>query len=148
MRQNNFPLSENTRGRSFFRWLILAVIRTVTLVYFLFMLLMLLHPHPWTLLGFRPSGRIGASALSIVHIAIFVLLALGVELGRVRLSPGVWLAALLVLGPVTETIQIFTGRGFEGLDILQDSVGVIIGTGIGLSVRSLAPVARFYRANE
>ena len=116
---------------------LLWMIRFGTALYFAFMLLMLLHPDPWSILGFEPRSRLARSAFSFVHVAIFICLAIGVELGRVRRTVSFWLILLLVFGPISECIQTQTGRGFEWLDILQDTMGVIIGTIIGYVLHSI-----------
>lgn len=121
---------------------LLWTIRLGTFLYFLLMLLMLLHPDPWSLLGFEPRGRVLRSAFSFIHVAIFICLAIGVELGRVRHTVSFWLVLLLLFGPVSELIQTQTGRGFEWIDIVQDTMGVIIGTIIGYSLHNIPLLRR------
>ena len=125
------PAVENVSqvGRLFFSprtnlW----ILRGGTFFYFCFLNLMLLHPDPWTLLGFEPRGRIASAGLSVVHCVIFTLLAIGVEWGRIRLPLWISLAALFLFSPASEILQIFTGRAFEGIDIAQDTLGVVFGT--------------------
>lgn len=121
---------------------LLWAIRVGTALYFAFMLLMLLHPDPWSIFGFEPKSRLARSAFSFVHVAIFICLAIGVELGRVRRSVWFWLIPLLFFGPVSELIQILTGRGFEWIDIIQDTMGVIIGTILGYMLHSIPFVCK------
>lgn len=117
------------------------IINAVTFIYFCFLLFMLLHPDPWSFFGIK-SQNVSISGFSILHLLVFTLLALGTELGRTRLPFLFWLSALLLIGPATEYLQILTGRGFEWIDIIEDTVGVTLGMALGYGLRRLPLMRR------
>lgn len=68
------------------------------------------------------------------HLIAFAALALPLSFSRPSLAPWIVLAAIGYGGAI-ELIQPFVGRSREGLDLLADAIGAVIGgaTGIGLS---------------
>ncbi len=114
-------------------WRIL--IRIATIIYFCFMTLMLLHPDPWTLLGWAPTTRLEIKAFSYVHVAIFILLAFCICFCDKRNHNYIWLILLFLYGPVTEVLQTYTGRSFSCLDIFQDTLGICLGFVLGYQTR-------------
>lgn len=124
-------------GRSKKVW----AIRVVTIIYFCFLLFMLLHPDPWAFLGLKSLGS-SVGGFSVLHLLIFAVLAFGTELGRTRFPLIFWIATLLLLGPATELLQICTGRGFEWIDILEDTAGVTLGVILGNGFRRLPAMRR------
>jgi len=102
-------------------------VRVMTIIYFALMDIMLLSPNPWALFGFHRLYRQLEGVFSILHVLIFMALAVGVEIGRVRFPRIIWLVLLLCFGPATEVLQHFTGRAFELVDVLEDTVGVLLG---------------------
>jgi len=121
---------------------LLGLIRLGTFLYFCFMTLMLLHPHPWALLGFEPRGGIAHSAFSVIHLLIFMALAVGVELGRNQRPVRFWLILLLLYSATTELLQMMTGRSFEWIDIAQDTAGVLLGLMIAVPLHKTSFVRR------
>ncbi len=119
---------ELSRSRpTWFLWFV----RGVTFSYFLFMLLMLLHPDPWSLFGIHRLPEVLNGFFSVVHFLIFVVLAFGVECGRIRWSRSCWVVILLIVGPSLEGIQNYTGRSFEWIDLVENISGILCGTLLG-----------------
>ena len=90
--------------------------------YFLFTLYALFIP--------RPFGKAEIPAFSIIHALAFAVLGFLFELARGRFSLKVSCFLLLAYGPLSEIIQPLTGRYFDWIDILEDTIGVILGIGL------------------
>ena len=57
--------------------------------------------------------------------------------GRLHKGVGVGLLVLVLYGVVIEVIQRYIGRQFDIVDIAANAIGVVVGAGVGLSVRFL-----------
>ncbi len=110
-------------------------LRTATIVYWIFLTLLLWLPDPRALLfGWEPSE----GPRGYAHVITFGLLGLLVELGRRKHSVFFWFAVLVGYTFLTEIVQEFLPiRTFEWEDILQDVVGAALGMGAGIFVRFL-----------
>ena len=88
--------------------------------YFLFSVYALLSPRP-TLVG------VEIPTFSLLHAAAFAVLGFLAELAREKFSAAAAYILLLIYGPLTEIIQPLTGRCFQWIDILEDTVGIVAG---------------------
>jgi len=81
---------------------------------------MLWYPHP-------PIPRPLEYVFNALHLGAFGVLGGLVALARRRLSSLRWFAWLLIWGVVAESVQPYTGRYFERIDMGQNVVGVTLG---------------------
>ena len=88
--------------------------------YFLFSVYALLSPSPTLLVAEIPT-------FSLLHAAAFAVLGFLAELARGKFSAAAAYILLLIYGPLTEIIQPMTGRCFQWIDILEDTVGIAAG---------------------
>lgn len=91
------------------------------LLYFVFMAYMLLHPKP-------PTKIVPPQLFNVVHFLAFAALGGIVGLARKRTSSYYWFGILFLWCSGSEYLQILTGRKFEIIDIVQNTLGV--GTGL------------------
>ena len=92
-----------------------------------------------TLLLEMPSGVAGQVPVGMlreyVHMFAFVLLGFLVELSRQKRSILFWIGILVVYSFATEVVQGLLNsichRTFDWKDLLQDTVGVLLGTAVG-----------------
>jgi len=104
------------------------VLRFGIIIYFCFLNYMLLAPQPWLWFDFIP-GQI--KTFSLLHMTIYGFLTFGVELLRQRHSCLFWYVFFVLWGILSEFLQPLTGRCFEIIDIIQNTIGVTAGVGLG-----------------
>jgi len=116
-----------------FRFHGLFFFRILTVVYWIFLTLLLWLPDPRVLfLGWEPEE----GPRGYAHIITFSLLGLIVELGRRRKSVLFWSSVLIGYTFLTEIVQIaIPYRAFEWADIVQDLTGAFLGLGAGHVLR-------------
>ena len=109
--------------------------RVLTVVYWIFLTLLLWLPDPRVLLwGWEPSE----GPRGYAHIITFSLLGLLIELGRRQKSFLFWAGVLIGYTFLTEIVQeMLPIRAFEWEDIFQDLVGVFLGLGVGYVVKTV-----------
>ncbi len=115
--------------------------RVIAVGYLFFSCFMLLYPLPHKIL---PKDFISFSWL---HFAAFAFLGFAFEMGRLRFSLLVMTVLLLLYGPITEWLQPFTGRYFEWIDIVEDTLGVLAGIGLGLGIKRIPFLRPLYQEN-
>jgi len=89
-------------------------------LYFVYMAYMLLHPRP-------PVPRPLVYIPNLLHLGAFGVLGGLVALARLRWSSLRWYPWLLVWGIAAESLQPYTGRYFDWIDMGQNVVGVTLG---------------------
>lgn len=122
----------------------LFVFRILLFLYFCFLLLMLLHPDPWTLFGFPPRVVSLVSHFSFLHCLIFAVLSFGTEMLRPKNGSVLFLTFLLLFCFISEILQTYTGRQFEFIDILQNAIGLLSGFCIARNLRHYQWINHFF----
>ncbi|MDR1964395.1 MAG: VanZ family protein [Planctomycetaceae bacterium] len=114
----------------------LRLLHYTTIVYVVFLTLLLWLPNPKELLyGWQPSEETGGYA----HLITFFLLGFLVELGRRKKSLLFWIFLLVFYTFFTEIVQeILPIRSFEWSDIFQDICGICLGLGSASLCRTIA----------
>jgi VanZ family protein len=114
----------------------LRLLHYVTVVYVVFLTLLLWLPDPKVLLhGWQPSEATHGYS----HLMTFLLLGFLVELGRRKKSILFWIALLVFYTFFTEIVQeMLPIRSFEWIDIFQDLCGIFLGLGFASLCRFAA----------
>lgn len=99
-------------------------------LYFFFTAYMLLHPKP-------PTPLVPPPLFNVVHFLAFGALGGLVGLARKRTSAWYWFGILFIWCSGSEYLQNFTGRKFEIIDIVQNTLGVATGLLVAAPVRLL-----------
>ncbi len=89
--------------------------------------LLLLVPDPRLLFDPRDAGE---AVRGYEHLLMFSVLTIILLLAHPKRSMRMWACVLIVYGVLTEVLQIVIPyRTFQGIDILEDTLGVLIGLG-------------------
>lgn len=103
--------------------------RAAFVAYFIFSVYALLSPRP-------TFGKVEIPTFSLLHAAAFSVLGALAELARGKFPAVAAYTLLLIYGPLTEIIQPITGRCFQWVDILEDTVGIIAGVAAAWLLKS------------
>ena len=96
-----------------------------------------------TILSVLPTPRVdGLESDKLNHLIAYTVLTLLLVLsfsGDRRLPRGLWIAllSLLLYGALIEVVQHYIGRQFDLMDMVANAVGVLLGAGAGLLVRTM-----------
>lgn len=113
---------------------LLRCVRIITIVYTVFLTLLLWLPDPRKLFwDWQPTGSVGGN----IHLITFSILGLLVELSRREKSVLFCVTMLVLYTFITEIVQEIspTPRRFDWQDISQDLLGVFFGIAAGLFLK-------------